>query len=169
MHRTRWCGPMVSNVVPKEMKKRHIAVMLSAGVLVLLFVVANTISESFSIRTFERNWTRRLAALAHPEELNALAEQHGPGDHFVNVHSSGTRIAAVSASSCGNGHLPDLVLIRDSLGNMYKIEDEYCCGRGGIAMGISEVHEPTLAAMHVALARNTNCSRIREAQRISAN
>lgn len=122
------------------MKKSHKRVAWAIVVLMtVLCVVLATQAEYFSITIFERLWTHRLKAIQAPEKMDDLFKRHGAGDFFQKRYSDGRWLVGVSASSCGNGFLPDMLLIKESDGTMHKIIDDHFCGRGGIHMAIPEL------------------------------
>jgi hypothetical protein len=100
---------------------------------------------------FEDRWRKRLRTLHGPEEVEVLFKRHGAGDCFQRTYASGEWLACVSAASCGNGMLPDLLLIRERDGTLHRIDDEHCCGRGGILHAIPQLatgsYEDALAAI----------------------
>ena len=110
--------------------------------LVLIAVLCAMIAwkaEDFSITIFERLWTHRLKAIQSPEEMPDLFKRHNAGDFFQKRYSGGEWLAGVSASSCGNGSLPDMLLIREGNGTMHKITNDHFCGRSGIHMAIPDL------------------------------
>ena len=129
------------------------------AIIVLATVLSALVAwqaEYFSITIFERRWTQRLEAIHSPEEMPELFKRHEVGDYFVKRYPDGEWLIGVSASSCGNGLLPDLLLIRESNGTIHRIPDDHMCGRGGIQMAIPELaSESYEAAVNAIVTRET--------------
>lgn len=125
--------------------------------LVLIAILCSVIAsqaESFSITVFERLWTYRLKAIQTPEEMPELFKRHDAGDYFQKRYSSGEWLVGVSASSCGNGFLPDMLLIREGNGTMHKITNRHYCGRNGIIMEIPELDSESFLVAVSAISAN---------------
>jgi hypothetical protein len=122
------------------MKRNYKRIAWALVVLIAILCVGiASKAEDFSIAIFERVWTHRLKAIQSPEEMPELFKRHDAGDCFQKRYSSGEWLVGVSASSCGNGFLPDMLLIREGNGTMHKITAEHFCGRSGIHMAIPEL------------------------------
>jgi len=135
------------------MRKRILgSVMVLIAILSALIVSQG---EHFSITIFERRWTHRLKTIQTPEEMAEMFRRHEAGDYFQKRYSDDEWLVGVSTSSCGNGLLPDMLLIRDNNGAIHKVTDDHMCGKGGILMAIPELDSNSYqVALSAIAARN---------------
>ena len=140
------------------MKRIHKRVAWAAVVLIALVCAMLAFqAEYFSVAVFEWKWTQRLKALQAPEEIQGLFKHHGAGDYFQKTYPTGEWLVGVSASSCGNGRLIDLLLIKDCHGGLHKITDVHFCGRNGIVMAIPELESDSYQTAVNAISAKERC------------